>query len=80
VQKVVEPEQLMDETLRLAKLSVAKGPNAVKKVKRVTRSSRHLSFIEGCELEDQEFGSLFGEGSEGEEGMRAFLEKRKPNW
>ncbi len=80
VQKVVEPEQLMDEALRLAKLIVAKGPYAVKKVKKVTRASRHLSFIEGCELEDQEFGSLFGKGNEGEEGMKAFLEKRTPNW
>lgn len=80
VQKVVEPEQLMEEAMRLAKLIVTKGPNAVKKVKKVTRASRHLSFIEGCELEDQEFGSLFGIGNEGEEGMKAFLEKRNPNW
>ncbi|MFH2142775.1 MAG: enoyl-CoA hydratase-related protein [Bacteroidota bacterium] len=80
VQKVVEPEQLMDEALRLAKLIVSKGPQAVKKVKKVTRASRHLSFIEGCELEDQEFGSLFGIGDEGEEGMKAFIEKRNPNW
>ena len=80
VQKVVEPEQLMEEVMRLATLIVTKGPYAVKKVKRVTRASRQLSFIEGCELEDQEFGSLFGLGNEGEEGMKAFLEKRKPNW
>lgn len=80
VQKVVEPEQLIEEAMRLAKLIVAKGPNAVKKVKRVTRASRHLGFIEGCELEDQEFGTLFGQGNEGEEGMKAFLEKRNPNW
>jgi enoyl-CoA hydratase len=80
VQKVVEPEQLMEETLRLAKLIVTKGPQAVIKVKKVTRASRHLSFLEGCELEDQEFGSLFGIGNEGEEGMKAFLEKRNPNW
>jgi enoyl-CoA hydratase len=35
-------------------------------------------FISGSELESKEFGSLFG--NEGAEGMRAFLEKRKPNW
>lgn len=80
VQKVVEPEQLMEETLRLANLIVTKGPNAVKKVKKVTRASRHLSFDEGCELEIREFGSLFGKDNEGEEGMKAFLEKRTPNW
>ena len=32
------------------------------------------------ELEAKEFGSLFGVGNEGKEGMEAFLEKRKPNW
>jgi enoyl-CoA hydratase/carnithine racemase len=35
-------------------------------------------FNSGCEIESKEFGSLFG--NEGAEGMRAFLEKRKPNW
>lgn len=80
VQKIVEPEQLMDEVMRLAKLIVLKGPLAVKKVKNVTRASRHLSFDEGCKLEEKEFGSLFGKGNQGAEGMAAFLEKRKPNW
>jgi enoyl-CoA hydratase len=80
VQKVVEPEQLMEEAIRIGKLIVAKGPLAIKKVKKVTRASRQLSFIEGCVMEDQEFGSCFGEGNEGKEGMKAFLEKRKPNW
>jgi len=80
VQKVVEPEQLMEEAIRLATIITSKGPQAVKKVKRVARASRHLSFDEGLELEDQEFGSLFGKGNEGEEGMKAFLEKRTPNW
>jgi enoyl-CoA hydratase len=80
VQKVVEPEQLMDEVMRIANLIVSKGPMAVKKVKKVTRASRHLSFDDGCKLEENEFGSLFGKGNQGEEGMSAFLEKRKPNW
>jgi enoyl-CoA hydratase len=80
VQKVVEPELLMDEVMRLANLIAAKGPLAVKKVKSVTRASRHLSFDDGCKFEEKEFGSLFGKGNEGAEGMSAFLEKRKPNW
>lgn len=80
VQKVVEPEMLMDEVMRIAKVIASKGPNAVKKVKKVTRASRHLDFDEGSEYEAKEFGTLFGKGNEGEEGMKAFLEKRKPNW
>jgi enoyl-CoA hydratase len=80
VQKVVEPETLMDEVLKIAKTIASKGPGAVKKVKVVTRDGLLTDFEKGCELEADQFGSLFGAGSEGEEGMKAFLEKRKPNW
>ncbi|MDO8971501.1 MAG: enoyl-CoA hydratase-related protein, partial [Saprospiraceae bacterium] len=37
VQKVTEPEQLMEEVMRIARLIASKGPQAVQKVKRVTR-------------------------------------------
>jgi enoyl-CoA hydratase len=80
IQKIVEPEQLMDEVMKIARNILAKGHNAVKKVKKVTRQGILMDFEKGCELESAEFGSLFGKGSEGEEGMKAFLEKRKPTW
>ena len=78
VQKVVEPENLMEEALRIANLIASRGPEAVKLVKSVTRKGYHLPFITACELEAQNFGVPFG--NEGTEGMTAFLEKRKPNW
>jgi len=80
VQKVTEPEQLIEEVMRLAKLIASKGPKAVQKVKQVTRKGFFMGIDEGSELEADEFGSLFGPGAEGEEGMKAFLEKRQPNW
>lgn len=80
VQKVTGPEALMEEVMRLADLMAAKGPDAVRKVKQVTRSGFEMDFDAGSGLESQEFGSLFGPGSQGEEGMKAFLEKRKPEW
>lgn len=80
VQKVCEPEMLMEETLRLSRQIAAKGPQAVRKIKMVTRQGLNSSFGEGSELEAVHFGSLFGPGSEGEEGMKAFLEKRTPQW
>ena len=80
VQKVVEPEELMDAVMKLAKTITSKGPSAIKKVKQVVRQGLEMSLKEGEELEAKEFGSLFGEGNEGKEGMEAFLEKRKPNW
>jgi enoyl-CoA hydratase len=80
VQKVVEPEALMDTVMEMAKNIAGKGPEAIEKVKKVVRIGREMSRNYGEELESEEFGSLFGEGNEGREGMQAFLEKRKPNW
>jgi enoyl-CoA hydratase len=80
VQKVFEPENLMDEVMKIAKNIASKGPQAVRKVKEVTRKGLYGSFEDGSVLEAKHFGTLFGEGSEGKEGMSAFLEKRKPNW
>jgi enoyl-CoA hydratase/carnithine racemase len=80
VQKVFEPELLLEETMRTARLIASKGPLAVQKVKAVTRAGVNSTFAAGCENEAEHFGSLFGPGSQGEEGMKAFLEKRPPVW
>ena len=37
-----------------------------------------MNFEEGEKLESKKFSSLFE--NEGAEGMKAFLEKRKPKW
>lgn len=78
VQKVVEPEKLMDEVMAIASKISAKGPKAVKLIKSVTRTGFQSDFNVGSELEAKQFGTLFG--NEGKEGMTAFLEKRRPNW
>lgn len=80
VQKVVEPDELMDTATKVAATIAAKGPQAIKKVKQVVRQGYEMRLTEGEQLEAEQFGSLFGEGSEGKEGMKAFLEKRKPEW
>jgi enoyl-CoA hydratase len=78
VQKVTEPEQLMEETIRIARIIASKGPVAVRKAKYVSRAGLGMSLDDGCRLEAEFFGTQFK--AEGEEGMKAFLEKRKPNW
>lgn len=78
VQKVVELEELMDETISIAKKIASKGPKAVKKVKSVVRKGLEIGFEKGSALESEEFGSLFED--EAKEGMKAFLEKRPPKW
>ncbi len=80
VQKVVEPELLMEDVMKIAKTIASKGPQAVRKVKKVVSEGLQTNFDSGSKLESEHFGSLFGNGSEGEEGMKAFLEKRKPEW
>ncbi len=78
VQKVVEPEQLMDEVIKIARNIISKGPQAIRLVKKVAREGFLVDFQKGCDLESQHFGDPFG--NEGAEGMRAFLEKREPKW
>jgi enoyl-CoA hydratase len=78
VQKVVEPEQLMDEVNNIARNIISKGPQSIRLVKKVAREGFLMDFQKGCDLESLHFGDPFG--NEGAEGMRAFLDKRKPEW
>lgn len=79
VQKVVEPEELMTEAMNIAKTIVQKGKNAISKVKEVARKGIELNFEDGESLEAFNFGGMF-DTEETKEGIKAFLEKRKPNW
>jgi enoyl-CoA hydratase len=79
VQKVTEQETLMEEVLKIAKKIASNGSKAIEKVKEVTRKGRTMDFNDACLLEADEFGKRFGEAPS-KEGMRAFLEKRKPEW
>lgn len=80
VQKVVAAESFADEVMKVARTIASKGPQAVRKVKRIARAGQGMSFEQGCALEAEYFGFQFGPKSEGEEGMKAFLEKRQPKW
>ena len=80
VQKVTEPENLMELCLKTAKTITYKGENAIQQIKYVTRKGiEEHSIRHGQAIESNVFGSLF-DTEETKEGMKAFLEKRKPNW
>lgn len=79
VQKVVEPDKLIEEAKAMATKIASKGTIAVRKVKEITRKGMLTDFDKASDNEATAFGSLFGNGESGE-GMKAFLEKRKPNW
>ncbi len=78
VQLLSEPDELMKDALALAEKIATRGPKAIRMVKEVARKGRKMSFDQAMDLEKQRFSELFND--EGIEGMKAFLEKRKPNW
>ena len=78
VQQLCEPDMLMEDALSLARKIAKRGPKAIRKVKEVIRKGRHLSFNQAMDLEKEKFSQLFED--EAKEGMKAFLEKRKPDW
>ena len=79
VQKVLEPEQLMEYVIDLAKKIASKGSVSVRKAKEVIRKGYLMDMDDACYLEAKVFGSLFGT-PEALEGMTAFLEKRPPKF
>jgi enoyl-CoA hydratase len=79
VQKVTEPEELLNEARKMASKIASKGKNAVAKVKEITVKGSDMNLSESRTMEIEAFASLFGT-PESKEGMTAFLEKRKPNW
>lgn len=79
VNKVLDPDSLIPDSIRLAKEISSRGKIALSVAKRTIQKGLDLSLDEGLELEIQNFSSLFS-NPESKEGMRAFLDKRKPNF
>jgi enoyl-CoA hydratase len=79
VQKLTEPETLLEETMKIATRMASNGSQSIPVAKKVIRDGMSLNFSEASALESVEFGKLFDQAAT-KEGMRAFLEKRKPQW
>ena len=78
VQKLSEPDELIGDVIKIANKIASQGPEAVRVAKKVIRKGRNLGFEDAMDLEKKHFAEMFK--GEGVEGMKAFLEKRKPNW
>jgi len=78
VQQLVDADKLIEETQKLAKKIIQHGPNAIRSLKTVVREGLQMNSKEAFNLESEKFSKLFE--TDGPEGMKAFLEKRKPNW
>ena len=79
VNRVVHPEKLLEEAELLAKKIASKPPLAMQALKASIKKSFNAHLEEGFEFERQKFNSLFGTADQ-KEGMKAFMEKRKPVW
>lgn len=79
VQKVLSPETLLSEVMKLAELIASRGPLAVTAAKRSINLGTEQRLEEGLLLEAGEFSALFGT-SDQKEGTAAFVEKRPPNF
>lgn len=78
VQKVFEQEQLMVEAKNIALRIAEKSPFAIKAAKKVINDGLKTGIDKAFGLEAESFSGMFEK--DGPEGMKAFLEKRKPNW
>lgn len=79
VNKVVADDDLEAETLKLAQKLVAKSPIALRIGKEGLRRLQDVPYHQGLESMDDLFAALCAT-HDAEEGVQAFLEKRKPNW
>lgn len=77
VNKVVEAERLVETAVRTVETIAEMGPLAVARVKDVIREGSQMALADGLLVEQQAFAQLFATADQ-QEGMRAFLDKRKP--
>ncbi|MBD3258415.1 enoyl-CoA hydratase [candidate division GN15 bacterium] len=79
VQEVYPPDELMDKAMEMAAMIASRGPIAIQTAKECVNRGLDIALSAGCDLEKASFGSVCGTGDKNE-GMEAFLEKRKPQF
>jgi enoyl-CoA hydratase len=77
--RVVAPELLVEEAVRLGKELAAKPPVSVRLAKESVTSSFEGRVDDGIEFERKLFYLLFAT-DDAHEGMRAFVDKRRPTY
>ncbi|MCU0643069.1 MAG: enoyl-CoA hydratase-related protein, partial [bacterium] len=79
VNKVIAPENFLNEALAMAQKIASKGPAAIMIAKSVINRGLETEQAKGLLIERDGFVQCIASG-EAKEGMEAFVEKRKPNW
>ena len=79
VNRVVPREKFLEEAKLVGREVASRSPLATKMAKQAINKAHELGVTEGIEFERQLFYQLFSTQDK-EEGMKAFLEKRKPEF
>lgn len=79
VDLLVEDDELRDRTRELATSIAVRSPVALKLIKQAVRASAEMPLAAGLELERELFITAFA-SEDRTEGVRAFLEKRTPEF
>lgn len=79
VARVVPAETLMQETFEIAKVIANRAPVAVRLAKEAVNMAFETSLKDGMEYERRNFYLTFSSKDQ-KEGMKAFMEKREPNY
>jgi enoyl-CoA hydratase len=79
VNRVVPPGELMTEVQKLAATLAAKAPIALQQAKAAITAGSEIDLQDGCRYESEAFTVTFA-SEDRVEGMRAFLDKRRPTF
>lgn len=79
VNRVASIDHYLDEAVALAEEIAARAPLAVRMAKDSVDAAFETTLTEGLRAERRNFYPLFSTEDQ-REGMKAFIEKRKPNW
>ncbi|HLR65064.1 MAG TPA: enoyl-CoA hydratase [Pseudogracilibacillus sp.] len=76
---VVQEEAVFEKAKEVAEKIASKSGPAIHRVMKLVPYAKSSQFDEGVEKEAEYFGEIFGT-EDASEGIRAFIEKRKPNF
>lgn len=79
INKVVNDDELESETLKFARKLADKSPIALQSGKKSFYKMEDLNLRQALDLTDNHFATLCTT-EDGQEGVKAFLDKRKPVW
>jgi len=79
INKVVPREELEKETLHMVESLAAKSPCAIQITKKAFYTAAEMDYRQAFEFMNEAFARLCST-EDAHEGVKAFLEKREPNW